>query len=128
MEHDHHVVFGRLLKKRFVKINQLPGLMIEEINLRACHAEVVQHLEELFARFGSAKLFAMFPEPDTYAQLARVSHNLFSPLGCPFAPKFLENAVVESQFRGHPREFLHALDALQTIVEVAPHCASGLNP
>src|SRR5205807_4225753 len=67
VEHDHHVVFRGILKKRFVKVDHFFGLMIEKINLRAGDAQVMEHLEELFACFPSTKLYAMFSKPDAYA-------------------------------------------------------------
>ncbi len=54
VENELDAVLRGLQQQRFVQVDKLLGFMIEEVDLGAGDAEVVQHLEELLARLGGA--------------------------------------------------------------------------
>ena len=102
--------------------------MIEEVDFGAGYAEVVQHFEKFFARFRSAEILAVLPEPHANSLLPGIIDHFFSLLGRPFAPEAFDDVVFESQLACHACEFLHAIYAFGTAIHIAPNSAAGFDP
>ena len=66
-----------------VEIDDFLVFVIEKIDLRPDHAEVVQPLEELLARLGRPQFARMPPEPEPDAALARIVDQFLDLLVAP---------------------------------------------
>ena len=102
--------------------------MIEEVDFGAGYAEIVQHLEEFLARFWSAEILPVLPEPHADTLLPGIIDNFPSLLGRPFAPKAFDDVVLETELSRHAGELLHAIYAFGTTVEITPDGAARFNP
>jgi len=90
MKVHHDPVAGRALQQVLVKIDDLFVFVIEEVDLGADDAQVVEFLKELFACIRGSKLARMFPEPKSDTPLARVVHQFFDLLVGPSATRTLQ--------------------------------------
>ena len=70
------LIFGRFLEERFVEIDVFLGFMVEEVDLGAGHAQVVQSLEELFPRLGRANWLLCLQNNTPHALLLGVLDEL----------------------------------------------------
>src|SRR5262249_2773604 len=128
MEVHQQPVLSGLLEQYLVEVNDLPGLVIEEVQLDARSARVAAPLEERAARRRVAKLLGVLPEEDADAMLLAVVDELPQLGVAPAPPEPLDDAVLEAQLARQPAKLLHPLERALAAVHVFPHGPTGFDP
>jgi hypothetical protein len=120
VEVQHQPPLGCRAEHDRVQVDDLLGLVVEEVDLRARRPRVSAQVEELAQRLWSAQLLGVPPQPDAYAALARIVDEVAQLRRRPPPPEPFDDVVLKSQLAGPPGEVPHFLDRPLAAVEVLP--------
>src|SRR3954470_19142118 len=102
--------------------------VIEEIDLRSDHAQIMQTLEESLLCFGGAKFLRVAPKPETDTLLPGIINQFFYLRIAPTRPESLNHVIFEAEFSGPAAEILHLFESVAAAIQIFPDRAARLDP
>src|SRR5262249_20573707 len=118
---------GRLAEQQGVQVDDLLGLVVEEVDLHPNHAGLLAFPEEHPPGAWGPQVLAVLPEPDADAVGPRVVDQL-AELGVgPLLPEALDDVVLEPELASQSGKLLHAFERSLAAVEEPPDGPAGLD-